>query len=336
MSNFKQNEQDIERLLNAAGQRRNPPEEMRARVYASTLEAWQALPEQPIPAARNYQAKPGHAYLAMAATLLVAVAVSLVMLNKPDQMPSAAGEVVFVQGNYALNGNRMALADVAIQPGASLRTSPQSILTLRTQSGALVTVDQNTQINLTEHDTVYLHGGRLYADVEATASDLVVQTAYAKIVDIGTQFEVSVAEQGKELLIAVREGQVDVSGKGEPFSVVAAGGLGEVVHMRESLIQERHSVPTTSPRWDWRRAGRKPYDLASSSVYDYLKWMARDTGHELVFASKAVEQMTRIGILQGKGSQRSSDDTEIMEALAATRFQLDETTPGQWMIKFRR
>ena len=41
-----QNDQDIEQLLAAAGQRQNPPEDMRARVYAATLAEWQALPEQ--------------------------------------------------------------------------------------------------------------------------------------------------------------------------------------------------------------------------------------------------------------------------------------------------
>ena len=65
----KDNDQDIQRLLEAAGPRENPPEALRERVYAKVLEEWQSLPQQTQP-------RPKHArrYLAVAASIWIAMA----------------------------------------------------------------------------------------------------------------------------------------------------------------------------------------------------------------------------------------------------------------------
>lgn len=332
MSDIKQDEQDIERLLNAAGQRQNPPSEVRARVYACALETWQALPQEPQHLAPRKR-RLGGQYLALAASAFIAVA-ALWFAQGPNPVSTVA-DVVFAQGSYQVDGVPAVAQTSSILPNAHIQTSAKSLVSVQMASGAIVTLDQNTDVSVEQPDMLYLRHGRLYVDAGGAAQQLVVQTPHSKIVDVGTQFEVVVDAQVDELMVAVREGQVDVSGSGHEFSALAEHGMGEVVRMRGTVLLMRSSVETTHERWDWRRAGREPYALANSTVYDYLRWMARDTGHELEFSSRAVASMSKIEILLGKGSKRSSDDTKIADALATTRFVLDESAPGRWRVAFR-
>lgn len=333
MSETRQNEQDIERLLHAAGQRRTPPDDMRARVYASTLQAWQDLPARPAET-QSQRRWSNRRPLALAASTVLAVAAGLLFWGQNTPPASSVGEVVFVAGDYLVDGSVIDATAIALDPEVSLRTKRESLVSLRMGSGALVTVDENTRVSLTDTHTLFLHTGRVYLDVDHAAEQLAVLTKHARIVDVGTQFEVAVGANGDQMTVAVREGRIDVQSNGEEFSATTADGMGEVVQMQGNAVTERYSVLNTSARWDWRRAGREPYVLADSTVYDYLRWMARDTGHELHFASKAVEQMAKIGVLQGKGDS-NSDDIPITDTLAATRFRLSKPGPGRWMISFR-
>jgi len=333
MTHNKQDEQDIERLLAAAGRRQSPPDDMRARVYASTLQAWEALPERSEQATTKRAWTPLR-YLAMAASALVAVALGVVMLSGREVASGDAAQVVFARGTF-LVGEIVGLTGIKLGGSDSLRTGPDSIVTFRTARDALVTLDRDTEIMLAGIDELALRRGRIYVDAHGKQSTLTVVTKHSKITDVGTQFEVQVSADGEELLLALREGQVDVRGPNHAFSAAAHAGRGDVIRMRGERIAEQQSVATTDARWNWRREGREAYALAGSTVYEYLNWMARDSGHQLHFASKAVEQMSKIGILQGKGSLRSSDDTNIEDALTATRFRIAQPLEGQWVVHFR-
>jgi len=336
MTHIKQDEQDIERLLNAAGRRESPPDEMRERVYAKTLQAWQELPEraeQPMPA-RTLQSS--H-LLAMAATALLALALGLVMLGDRNVADAGVLQVAYVKGSIQLGNDRRAVSGAELEYPVNIQTDADSMVTVRTAAGVLLTVDQHAQLAVTQADELELRRGRIYVDAAGPRAAMAVTTRHARIVDVGTQFEVQVVEVapgGEELLIAIREGRVDVHSGDDEFSIRAAAGQGELVKMSGSSVTEKDTIAATDARWNWRQAGREPYMLAGSSVYDYLQWMARDTGHELHFNSNAVEQMAKIGILRGPGSL-SSDDTDIADALAATRFRLARPREGQWVVHFR-
>ena len=278
------------------------------------------------------------AYLAMAASTLIAAIIGVLVMDRGIEEATGFGDVVYVRGEYSLDGtlnNVVASLDGQVM----LTTADSSLVSLRMQSGALVTLDERTQAFLIGPHELMLQHGRIYVDAEDAADAdpaLAVRTRHATIVDIGTQFEVVVVADGarEKVSVAVREGRVDVIGDGFTHSAQVRGSTGEELVLLDADLVQRNVVIATATRWDWRSAGRAPFVLTNSSVYEYLTWMARDSGYELQFASRAVEQMSKIGVLQSHGSL-TTDETTIEDTLAATRFLIERPKEGLWRVQFR-
>lgn len=338
MDNSRLDEQEIEQLLRAAGHRQGPPDEMRERVYGATLQAWQALPEQ-APSTSRKPRRLAIGSLAVAASLAFATLIGLLLNNLQTPAEHSVGEIVYVQGEYQLDQSTADSLQV-LAPATSLRTGAGHLLSLRLTGGAVLTLDEETALRVISAHEVQLQGGRIYVDVgegDHHTPQLAVITQQAKIVDIGTQFEVQtrVSNAGQQQLrVAVRQGRVDVVGAQQTYTASARAGVGEELLVLDSQLLARNSLQVTDQRWDWRRAGRAPYALNDSTVYDYLQWMARDSGYQLRFTSRAVEQMAKIGVLQSQAGL-TSDETSISDTLAATRFEIQQPQEGLWLVRFR-
>lgn len=320
-----QNDRDIEHLLAAAGQRRNPPEEMRARVYAETLAAWEALPERP-PAA---SARPAVTrWLAAAASVALAGVAGLFWFSSPTSTMAPLAEVAHIRGALLVDGEPAAVGS-ALADGTLLATDGQSLASITLRNGARLELDVASELRV-EEDYLRLAAGRVYVDAHA-ADAVVVTTPSLTVRDIGTQFEVGLTD-AVAAWVAVREGAVDVESASRQVSLSANAGLGEIAHFAAGELAERHVLTSTDARWQWRLDGRAPFSLDGASVYAYLAWMARDSGHTLEFASRAVEQMAKVEYLRGPGT---SDDITLDDALRATRFELTPQGIRAWRVDFR-
>ncbi len=317
-----ENDQDIERLLAAAGQRRDPPEDMQARVYAQTLAAWEALPAQTSRPARKMT------WLAAAATVLMAVAAASFWSQQPVSVTSELAEVTFVRGALRADGDEVVTPGRLLAAGSTLTTPDDGMASITFRTGARVVLDVSSSVVLAP-DNLELRAGRVYVDADGAAR-MTVMTPALEVRDIGTRFEVGVGAAGSAW-VALRDGQVDVQTSDQLVSMQARDGVGELARFDGAALAARETLTSTDVRWQWQREGRAPLRLDGTSVYDYVSWMARDTGHQLQFASRAVEQMARVEYLQGAGT---SDETTVDEALRTTRFKLMAAGARTWLVDF--
>ena len=92
-----QKDTDVEQLLMAAGQRQNPPADMRERVYSATLAAWQDLPDET--ARREAAGRSGAGrWLAVAASALITVAAATFWLSQSEPAAGPVGHIVYARG----------------------------------------------------------------------------------------------------------------------------------------------------------------------------------------------------------------------------------------------
>ncbi len=77
-------------------------------------------------------------------------------------------------------------------------------------SGATVTVEGPASLRIETRNRVFLHSGKLTADVPPAATGFTVNTERMNIVDIGTRFGISVSENG-DADLHVMEGEVEAS-----------------------------------------------------------------------------------------------------------------------------
>ena len=165
------------------------------------------------------------AALAMAAALLLGVVLATVLLSGPDDnervvgapdQPTPIAEAPSAQRVVAtLTAERDARWDR--RPGRDLYAGERFTLTqgfaeITTQRGAVAILEGPSSIELVDHDnSIRLHDGRLIGICESDSSKgFVVKTANADVVDLGTEFGVSIDPQGM-MLAQVFEGSVALS-----------------------------------------------------------------------------------------------------------------------------
>lgn len=89
----------------------------------------------------------------------------------------------------------------------------EGLATLKFDSGAEVVMEAPATIEVLDAMNCQLKRGTIVADVPPSAKGFTIDTAKAKVVDWGTRFGVSAAEDGN-YMVQVLEGRVDVNPKG--------------------------------------------------------------------------------------------------------------------------
>ena len=310
------NDNDIRQLLETAGPRASPPPEMRERVHAEALKTWQAL--EP----RRSRLKPT---LAVAASLLAAVFAAVAWWSLPTVEP--VGTVTHYDGLFRIDqehGKRSSLL-----PGSRVTTERDSHVTIRLAGNVEILADEETTMTMLSANEVALAEGRVYVDA-SRGSAVRVLTNQATVTDIGTLFQVALVRD--ELTVAVREGEVEI-GLPDPLRATAADGFGELVRISNARTLERRSVAMDDAIWAWVQESRPPHQLAGSTVYDYLRWVAADSGLELRFASQVVGQQVRQDTFPFRRPTFSSD-IGLAEALETTRYRRVASARHVLMIDF--
>ena len=134
-------------------------------------------------------------------------------------------------------GQRVSLHRLKLDSGA---------MKFRLESGALVEVDGPADIELLSAMHLRVFNGNVTTDVGDKARGFVIETANARVVDLGTRFGVAVGQAG-DTDVVVFEGKVDVfdparKSSGQP--PLASLTEGDAVRMNTARIPERiGSVP---------------------------------------------------------------------------------------------
>jgi ferric-dicitrate binding protein FerR (iron transport regulator) len=276
-------DQALGALLRQAGARARPPAGARERVEAATLQALAARRRSRLH--RRYAALGGLALAASVAT------VALLLRAPTEPPPSLRVARALDAETVDADGARAALvAGAALVPGTTVHAGRGVALAL---DGGSLRLDVATELRFGADGALELVVGRAYYDSHGPGGAgpaIALRTPRGVVRDLGTQFEVAASPAA--LRVRVREGKVEVEG--------VSDGIGAGVELmldREGAAYAR--VALSGPEWAWAEALAPRLEIEGISADAYLRWVARESGLELRYATPSAEIAARAALLHG-------------------------------------
>jgi len=287
---------DVRRLLQAAGSRTELPEAARQRIYTATAAVFDDLPAIPAPLSgstgrfRRY---------ALVAGWILAFGLAALIYRQTSSPPTRLGhelaEVIFAAGSTMIAG-RSPTSGGRVTMDTTLRTGEDGRAHLRLASGVELRVDGKTELVLVDTQSLRLSYGRIYVDT-AQQGSIRVLTGLGEVVDVGTQFAIEM--NGRRLDVLVRDGAVRVLQASTQQVARAEEGSGEALRFDDRGLIERRRMPSTHAYWRWIDSARADYPLEGGTLHDYLSWSARECGLALSYSGQASEHVARSAKLHG-------------------------------------
>lgn len=303
-------EDSIARLMRLAGPRPAVPQAVRERVHAAVKREWRGK------VARQRTRRWGRR--AIPAALAAGVLLAVVLGGRvPLIDPAPVATVAVVGGGSGTQSLRLHPGD-PVYPGDSIRTGGSGAA-LALGNGVSLRLAANTTATVGAIDEVTLTAGRIYADTgPAIRADrtITVHTNIGSATDHGTQF--AIGYDGVAMSVAVREGSVEVDARRASYTAEA----GEKLTFRKGEKARYSELPPHDRSWGWASALAPSFDIDQRPVINFLRWAARETGRELVFASEGVRLAAMATRLSG--SVAGLTPSEAIEAVRPTipRFDL--------------
>jgi ferric-dicitrate binding protein FerR (iron transport regulator) len=331
MSDQARDEAALAQLLRLAGPREDVPPDAAARVYAEAHKAWRA--GQPVAGESRVYAQVKREWwrnvqprwrwilpLATATGAALAVVLALRPAPPPETTIVPVATIVRSVGGAQAEGTLLNVGD-------RIDTSSGQGLALRLTNANSLRLDENTIIELVARNRVALERGRIYADTGDGIyknAGLVVETAIGVITDVGTQFAVSVAGDGLD--VAVREGRVDVAHDDQTIVTVA----GERMALTQGEAPDFSKLTPHDEWWGWSTALAPAFDLENQSLLEFLRWVERETGRELVFEDEELRLSAMRTDLHG--SVADFDPLEALQSVIATTRLRYRVEPDRVLI----
>ena len=318
-------EQEIARLLKAAGRREQLP--------ADTRERWEAhfrAELAPVIARKRYRFS--QPLYAVAASLAVIAVTLLLYVAGSSDTPAMAINAVAGEG-LILDGTseRAAQPGQTLVPGTTLVTGSESQLALE-WAGYDVRLNAGSRAQLFA-DRIALLEGEIYVSDEGrrvTRRQITISTPFATIRDIGTQFKVCLDED--RVVSTVRQGSIVMIADGEEFTASAEPGEARQLTVGTDLTVEEATV---SASWDWIYKVSPEFDTAGRSAYEFLRWSVAESGRELMFTSEDVEIAARMAILSPADISSFDPDAAVDTVLKTTSNLIAEREGNVLRIRRR-
>jgi ferric-dicitrate binding protein FerR (iron transport regulator) len=199
-----------------------------------------------------------------------------------------------------------------VYPGDTITTSDGG-LSLTFGNGLSLRLAAHTSATVLAMDEVTLAAGTVYADTgqpDRADRTITVHTDVGSAIDYGTQF--AVGYDGSAMSVAVREGSVRIDARPEAYTAEA----GEKVTIREDAEARYTTLPPHDREWQWAAALAPSFDIDQRPLIDFLRWVARETGRELVFATDSVRLAAMATRL--RGSVAGLTPSQAIEAVQPT------------------
>ena len=303
--------QEVQALLGAAGPRPALDEEDVAAVLASARRTWTLR-------RRQRRVRVVLALAAALGALAIGVAWWRWQAATPPPAPAFLAQVEAVRGTVEAGGRPIAIGD-RVPRGATLQSGGLGRAALRLEGGAELRLDQETQVTLLAANALALERGSVYVDTGAgSRAAIAVHTPFGSARDIGTRFTVRVDAATRQLMVAVREGEVEIEPAGQvgqrhraaPGEALAVGADGAVA---------RHAAPTHGPAWGWVFVAAPAFAIEGRTLGEYLDWLQRETGWSIEFANPDQAAAARDILLHGDVS-RMAPDRALEIVLAGAGF----------------
>ena len=287
----------VERLLEAAGPGPEVPADGAERVKELIRPRWREDASVRIRQRRLLWS----GGLAAAAAIIIA-AVYLPILHRATPASTEQGIIVaLLDGPVEVvpPGSRARTLEAAdsgteIPRGSLVRTQVGGRVALRLTDGLTLRLDVSTGLRLDSEASISLDSGAVYiSSSDETGVGIEVRTALGTASDIGTQFEVRLAED--TLDIKVREGLVSLARGSEEYRVTE----GIVLSVGADGGVSTASITPYDPAWAWTQEIAPPYEIEGRSVLAFLDWVSGETGVTIRFADHEVEQLAATTILHG-------------------------------------
>lgn len=307
----------IEQLLQNVGAREEPSLEMTEAIRSAVHAEWQSV----VGARRRrtqwiqYSAAAGFIGIALTAAIVWRVS-SVDPLSATIARADGAVQIVTSDGQVhaSTNGQRIATGD-------TLRTGNAARVAIDFGNGLTARLDRNSELSLGSDHRVALVVGAIYVDAlpgPATATNLIVDTAFGAVRHIGTQYQIRLVNDGLE--VGVREGRIEVTnqlGRNE-------GTAGEQLKISAQGDVARRTLSPLDASWQWAAAIAPALDIDNLLLSDFLTWAARQSGKKLTYDSPLTQQAA--SKVKLRGSVEGLDvNTALTAVLSTTRFQRTQT-----------
>ncbi len=307
------NEDRIEELLKAAGNRPEPDAEVSEAIRMSTHSAWlEVVAEERLKRQRKWLS-----YSSVAAALFLAV--GFFGLRPGFYAPEDSRQLAsirFISGSYQINGEVYA-QKAPVMTGDTIQTGQNDLISLVLEDKTMISVAPNTELTFTGLASIDLSKGRVFVDSPDATTSIIINTSWGSIEDIGTQYEVEVDER---LTVAMREGKVKMLIDDTPHFASFKAGLGDVLSIDKDLRIDLTQVESTHSRWNWIREA-VPHQLVDGmSVYEFMGWAGHVTGKEIVYEDSLAELMASRTLLHGGHVSPMKIDSTLQVLLKTTRL----------------
>lgn len=219
----------------------------------------------------------------------------------------------------------------ALPVGGVLVTDGATRIALGYGTAVSMRLDRGSKIERLASDRFRLSIGTLYIDAKPHAADheLIVDTVAGEVRHLGTQYQV---RQSKEIVeVSIREGRVEID---HPQGAVLASA-GERVKINMAGEVERQAISAQDPEWNWAEETTPPFAINDRTLADFLDWVARETGRQIIYASPEAQSIARS--LKLRGSIEGLDpETALAAVLSTTEFVRYETSANLIGVQLAR
>lgn len=300
-------------LIRAAGRRSEPPREHCDQVFAAAHRVWQAK----VRSRRNGR------WLGLAASVallaVIGVLVNELRTIEPDPAAGSVASLALARGTVERispgsgTWTRISASGLTLEVDTRVRTEDDGRAAFDLARGGSLRIAGNTEIAVGV-ESIRLTAGALYFDSagRSPSMPLIIETPMGRVLDIGTQFEVSVGAES--LRIRVREGEIELLDSAASSEVL--GERGEEIELFDTGRLVRRPIAPDDPSWAWAESLTSVPDVASRSILTYLHWIARETGKRLEFESESVELAAQFASFGGDPSGLSP--LGLLSSIAAT------------------
>jgi hypothetical protein len=303
----------IAALLREVGAGAEPPREIADEIRLKVHADWKAIVEAR--ARRKRFVGFGIAASVLGVTASVLIAWRLTSLADPVV---TVARVLGVVERIDKDGKAHALrVGERIAVGELVQSSSDAKLALDFGPGLTARLDGESKLRLNEERHVELSSGAVYVDAapgSKSTTKLIVDTAFGSVRHLGTQYQVRIVDEGLD--VGVREGKVEVSHSRGTHS----GAAGEWMHLSKDGDVVRQKLTPSDSRWAWVMYSAPVFDIADRSLLEFLEWVARETGKELVFDSPQAKDAA--AAVKLRGSIEGLDlETAIVAVLSTTQLK---------------
>ena len=271
---------------------------------------------------------------ATAASVFLAVLVGFGLLQSPEPSVDAV-ELARVEksiGRAAITSTSATAGPLTTQTklgaGQRIVTSADSRLAIRWSSGEAVRLDENTDIRLVSSREIELATGQIYLDTDRAGPDspLVIRTPGAVVRHLGTRYLTTV--HGEGISISVRDGRVQL----QSANLEAEAGAGEQIRLDAGGAFQLDTIATYGPMWQWAESVAPAFPSDGRPLAEFLAWVAKESGRELVYKSFEAEQIARQTVLRG---QLDLEPMKALDAATQTSDLENELGDGTLFISLR-